>query len=155
MKKLISLALALFLTACSTTDAYVSRNFMVTGGVKNIGAGREVAILELCRRDPADTRSVEEIGKDPTSAKCSELQLQYALGTTLPRDIATGALPVAIGTGLQGEVQKAGIRLQAKVCADGKCGGGGTQAAAGASSSTNVTVNLGCAQGATCAKLGD
>lgn len=126
------------------TNAYVSPHFVVTGGTADLGAGREAAVVELCRRDPTDTRSVEELRKDPSAAKCAERTMQFALGTNVARDIATGAVPVVLGAVTQGEYAKGAIRLQAKVCKDGKCAGGGAQVAAGANSVTNVTVTLGC-----------
>lgn len=139
------------------TNAYVSPHFVVTGGTADLGAGREAAVVELCRRDPADKRTVEEIRKDPASAACIERSMQFALGTNITRDIATGAVPVVLGALTQGHMAERAIKKQAEVCKDGKCGGPAAASGSAASNTTNVivTTTMPCAATNSCGNLGD
>lgn len=147
IKIFFSLLALTVLAGCASTNQHVSRNFMVTGNVLDIGAGREVALVELCRfTQTLSDEQVARLRENPALAQCRELTLQSAFGTNVVRDVATGAIPVTLGAIVQGEYAKGVVREQARVCQGGRCGGGGgAQAAAGASNVTNVTITLPCA----------
>jgi hypothetical protein len=154
IKSILLVSVIALFAGCASTP-YVSSYYVATGGVADLGNGREAAVVELCKRDPKDTTPAEEIRKNPSQAKCLERSLQFALGTTVGRDLLTGVTPAVLAAATQGEYGLKAIDKQAKVCEGGKCGGGGAQAAAGANSSTNVTVNLGCAATNSCAAVGN
>ena len=151
IKRIFTLLLAALVSGCVTTGPYVSENFVVRGGVVKLGEGRELPVAEFCRlENKLSTLSIkeqEEIRKNPDVAKCAELQMQSAFGTTWTRDLVTGATPVVVGAITQGVVAKSVAREADRICrADGSgCGkGGGSVSSSGAGASANVVVNLGC-----------
>ena len=149
---IFSLILAALVSACASTP-YVSTNYVVRGGVANLGDGREVAVVELCRTAvDLDAKAQAEVRKNPALAKCAESQMQTAFGTTWTRDVISAATPAVVGAITQGQMAKSVARETDRICrADGSgCGkGGGSVSSSGAGASANVVVNLGC--GTNCA----
>ena len=151
IKRIFTLLLAALVSGCVTTGPYVSENFVVRGGVVKLGEGRELPVAEFCRLEKKlSTLSIkeqEEIHKNPAAAKCSELQMQSAFGTTWIRDIGTNATPAVLGGITQGIMAKSVAREADRICrADGSgCGkGGGSVSSSGAGAEANVIINLSC-----------
>jgi hypothetical protein len=148
---LFLVGLTFLVVGCASTNAYISNDgkTLIVPKVVDAGAGREMIVIDACPIDKVnDLKQREQIvnGKAPLPACTGPSEVQTAHGTSLGRDLTTGAVPVVIAAGIQADA--------AKKAARSSCSGKNCPAVPAPGGPVNVNqqtiINLPCSATGTC-----